>query len=61
MAEDKVVLSFLKISNPETLVGNDVTASGYILNISTTIGLQLQIHRVLARTLARSSRNLLQF
>lgn len=61
MAEDKVVLSFLKISNPETLVGNDVTASGYILNISTIIGLQLQIHRVLARTLARSSRNLLQF
>ena len=34
MAEDKVVLSFQKISHPGMLVVNDVTALGYILNIS---------------------------
>ena len=40
MAEYKVVLSFQKISHPEMLIVNGVTALGYI-----------QIHRVLARLL----------
>ena len=34
MEEDKVVLSFQKISHPGMLLVNDVTALGYILNIS---------------------------
>ena len=60
MSEDKVVLSFQKISHPGMLVVNDVTALGYILNISyhnwSTASDSSRL-----RTLARSSRNFLQF
>ena len=35
MAEYKVVFSFQKISHPEMLIVNGVTALGYILNWST--------------------------
>ena len=55
MAEYKVVLSFQKISHPEMLIVNGVTALGYILNWSTASDSSR------LSTLARSSRNLLQF
>ena len=55
MAEYKVVLSFQRISHPERLIVNGVIALGYILNWSTTSDSSR------LSTLARGSRNLLQF
>ena len=55
MAEYEVGLSFQKISHPEMLIVNGVTALGYILNWSTASDSSR------LTTLARSSRNLLQF
>ena len=55
MAEYEVVLSFQKISHPEMLIVNGVTALEYILNWSTASDSSR------LSTLARSSRNLLQF
>ena len=55
MAEYKVVLSFQRISHPEMLIVNGVIALGYILDWSTASDSSR------LSTLARGSRNLLQF